>query len=82
MRRKFRVISNDRTRREPDDAAQTERDRRRMYENLAAAIIVTVLLVFGAWLIDELRKGGKLRACLEAGHRNCAPLEIEGGNRQ
>jgi hypothetical protein len=49
-------------------------DRQRMRENLAAALIIVLLLGMGYWLIDELRASAHITACLEAGHRNCVPL--------
>lgn len=52
-------------------------DARRMRQNLAAAVIIIFLLVFGGWLIDRLMRSAKVQACLEAGHRNCVPLEID-----
>ena len=46
-----------------------------MRENLAAALIIALLLGTGYWLIDELRASAHVTACLEAGHRNCMPLD-------
>ena len=54
---------------------EDEADRRRMRENLAAALIIALLLGTGYWLIDELRASAHVTACLEAGHRNCVPLD-------
>jgi len=56
-----------------------EADRRRMRENLAAALIIALLLGTGYWLIDELRASAHATACLEAGHRNCVPLDLQSG---
>jgi hypothetical protein len=53
---------------------EDEQDRRRMRENLAAACVLVLLLVAGVWLIDHLRTSAHIEMCLEAGHRNCAPL--------
>jgi len=50
-------------------------DRVRMRQNMAALIVTVAILVLGAWLIDSLRHYSRLQACIEAGHRNCAPLE-------
>jgi hypothetical protein len=52
-------------------------DRRRMQQNLAAAVIVLVLIISGFWLIDHLRTSARIAACVEAGHRNCVPLDLD-----
>src|SRR5262245_16914968 len=57
----------------PDDAE----DRLRMRQNLAAIAVIVALVVGGGWLIDNLRHYSRLQACLEAGHRNCLPLEAK-----
>jgi hypothetical protein len=67
--RGWRPQIRDPLRRMEDDA-----DRQRMRENLAAALIIALLLGTGYWLIDELRASAHVTACLEAGHRNCVPL--------
>ena len=46
-----------------------------MRENLAAALIIVLLLGTGYWLIEELRASAHITACLEADHRNCVPLD-------
>ena len=56
---------------------EDEEDRRRMQQNLAAAIVVIVLIVSGLWLIDHLRASARIAACVEAGHRNCVPLDLD-----
>jgi hypothetical protein len=48
-----------------------------MRENLAAALIIALLLGMGYWLIDELRASSHITACLEASHRNCVPLDAQ-----
>ncbi len=58
---------------QPDDIDYRLRTR----QNLAAFAVVIVLVVFGAWLIDQLRTYSRIRACFEAGHRNCLPLNLE-----
>jgi hypothetical protein len=57
--------------RDPLRHMEDEADRQRMRENIAAAVIIALLFVTGFWLIDELRAGAHVTACLEAGHRNC-----------
>jgi hypothetical protein len=56
---------------------EDEEDRRRMQQNLAAAVIIVVLIVSGFWLIDHLRASARIAACVEAGHRNCVPLDLD-----
>jgi hypothetical protein len=68
-RRPFPPISDPLRRIEEDD------DRQRIRENLAAAAIVLVLVTSGFWLIDHLRTSARIATCLEAGHRNCLPLD-------
>ena len=62
---------------DPLSRMEQEEDRRRMRENLAAALVILLLLSTGYWLIDELRASAHIAACLEAGHRNCAPLDLD-----
>jgi hypothetical protein len=56
---------------------EDEEDRRRMQQNLAAAVIIVVLITSGFWLIDHLRASARIAACVEAGHRNCVPLDLD-----
>ena len=56
---------------------EAEEDRRRMQQNLAAALIIVFLIASGIWLIDHLRASARIAACLEAGHHNCVPLDLE-----
>jgi hypothetical protein len=57
-----------------DDAAD---DRLRMRQNLAACVVTAAIVVVGSWLMDSLQHYSRLQACLEAGHRNCMPLEAK-----
>jgi hypothetical protein len=56
---------------------EAEEDRRRMQQNLAAALIIVFLIASGIWLIDHLRASARIAACVEAGHHNCMPLDPE-----
>jgi hypothetical protein len=56
---------------------EAEEDRRRMQQNLAAALIIVFLIASGIWLIDHLRVSARIAACVEAGHHNCVPLDLE-----
>jgi len=62
--------------RDPVRQLEEQEDRRRMQQNLAATILVLLLMVAGLWLIDHLRTSARIAACVEAGHRNCVPLEF------
>ena len=52
-------------------------DRRRMQQNLAATLIIVFLIASGIWLIDHLQFSARIAACVEAGHHNCMPLDLE-----
>jgi hypothetical protein len=56
-------------------AADEADDRLRMRQNLAAIAVIVGIVLLGSWLIDSLRYYSRLQACVEAGHRNCLPLE-------
>jgi hypothetical protein len=56
---------------------EDEEDRRRMQQNLAAAIVIILIITSGFWLIDHLRASARIAACVEAGHRNCVPLDLD-----
>ena len=62
--------------RDPMRELEDEEDRRRMRQNVAVAIIILVLVGAGFWLIDHLRTSARIAACVEAGHRNCVPLDL------
>jgi len=64
------------TSRDPVRQLEDAQDRRRMQQNVAAALIVFVLVGAGLWLIDHLRTSARIAACVEAGHRNCVPLDL------
>jgi hypothetical protein len=61
--------------RDPLRHIEDEAERRRMRENLAAALLITFLLGMGYWLIDGLRASAHMHACMEADHRNCSPVD-------
>ena len=50
---------------------ETEEDRRRMQQNLAAALVVVFVIATGMWLIEHLSASARITECLEAGHQNC-----------
>ena len=59
---------------QPVDATE---ERRRMQQNLAAFLAVTIIVVLGGWLIDRLSSYSRTMACIEANHRKCKLLEVE-----
>ena len=58
-------------------AADEADDRLRRRQNLAALGVIVAIVVLGTWLIDSLQYYSRLQACVEAGHRNCLPLEAK-----
>lgn len=50
-------------------------DRVRMRQNFAALALIICIVVLGAWLIESLQAYSRLQMCIEAGHRNCVPIE-------
>jgi soluble lytic murein transglycosylase-like protein len=59
----------------PQARADDGEDRVRMRQNAAAFAVIVAIVVLGSWLIDSLHYHSLLQACVEAGHRNCLPLE-------
>lgn len=53
-----------------------EEDRVRQRQNIAATVLILVLLLTGAWLVSNLRASARATACIEAGHRNCGALPM------
>jgi hypothetical protein len=56
----------------PGDSAE---DRVRMRQNFAAFAVIVCIVVLGAWLMDSLSTYSRIQTCIEAGHRNCVPVE-------
>jgi len=50
-------------------------DRRRMQQNLAACLLVVVLIVTGVWVVERLKIYSRTLACLESGHRQCIVID-------
>jgi hypothetical protein len=55
-----------------DDA---DEDRLRMRQNVAAFLVILAIVGLGSWLMASLHYYSRLQTCIEAGHRNCVPLE-------
>jgi hypothetical protein len=56
------------------DDGNNHDDDHRTVENLIVIIVIVVLIVAGVWLIERIIEGDRIERCLEAGHRNCVPL--------
>jgi len=52
-----------------------EHDKNRTRQNIAVLALLLVLVGLGLWLFAEIRAHLKIEACVEAGYRNCAPLD-------
>ncbi len=46
-----------------------------MRQNAAAFAVIVAIVALGSWLMDSLHYYSRLQTCIEAGHRNCLPLE-------
>lgn len=46
-------------------------ERLRMKQNLAAAVVLALLMAAGLWLVSELAANSHVLTCLEAGAPNC-----------
>jgi hypothetical protein len=57
-----------------DEASE---DRLRMRQNLAAFLVIVAIVAAGTWLMASLHYYSRLQTCLEAGHRNCLPLQAK-----
>jgi hypothetical protein len=55
----------------PDDAD----DRMRMRQNLAALTVIVCIVALGTWLMESLTTYSRIQTCIEAGHRNCVPVD-------
>ena len=56
----------------PGDSAE---DRLRMRQNVAALAVIVCIVVLGAWLMENLTTYSRVQMCIEAGHRNCVPVD-------
>jgi len=68
---------------DPDDLARFEREpeervdyQQRMFMNVIALGIVTVLLGAGVWIAGTIAELEKDQDCVLQGRSNCAPLEL------
>ncbi len=59
--------------RPPDD---TEDYRHRMRTNVAAVIVVSLLIWCGYWLFDTLAQLRKSQDCVLSGRTNCARIDV------
>ncbi|HTV38700.1 MAG TPA: hypothetical protein VMF12_19890 [Xanthobacteraceae bacterium] len=67
-----------------DDLAQYEQDREdeninyphRMFMNVIAVAVVTLLIGVGVWLADTIAEMERDQDCVLQGRQNCAPIEL------
>ena len=52
-------------------------DRGKSRQNLAVLGLLAGLVLLGLWLFSTLRAYLKVEACVEAGYRNCMPIETD-----
>jgi hypothetical protein len=64
---------------EPPIEEESESDRRA--GNLFLLVAGILLVGGGVWLVNALVDYNKNQACLEAGRRNCNPIELPERNR-
>jgi hypothetical protein len=53
----------------------TNEYRLRMQQNLAAIMVLALILAGGLWLFHELRMSSRTLLCIEAGYNNCRPID-------
>ena len=46
-----------------------------MRQNFAALAVIVCIVVLGAWLMESLSTYSRIQMCIEAGHRNCMPVD-------
>ena len=67
---------------EPDDLSQYERSdepddyRHRMVMNVAALVVVALLIGAGLWIADTMATMRKNQDCVLSGRRGCTPVEM------
>jgi hypothetical protein len=57
----------------PDKPPETPEDGDNSRTNLAAIVIVVLLLAFGVWLVNRLTAANDTLNCVASGRTNCAP---------
>ena len=58
-----------------DPGRPDEDDRDRGRNNLLFLVVAVLVVVAGIWLVNKMIDMRNLQNCLEAGRRNCAPIE-------
>lgn len=61
---------------EPGETRSGAEHKTRQRNNFAALAAVAILLIVGAWLMDRMLTARRTQNCIEAGHRNCVPLDL------
>jgi hypothetical protein len=59
------------------DDTDDDEDRLRMRQNVAAFLVIVAIVGLGSWLMTSLHYHSRLQTCIEAGHRNCLPLDAK-----
>jgi hypothetical protein len=69
-----------------DDLAEYEQDREeedevinyphRMFMNVIAVVVVTMLIGVGVWLADTIAQMERDQDCVLQGRQNCAPIDV------
>ena len=58
------------------DMQDNGRDPGPRRQAVAAAILLALLLGAGLWITGALRGASQIQDCVQAGRRNCAPIEV------
>ena len=58
-----------------DPGGDEVEDRVRMRQNVAAFLVIAAIVGLGSWLMDSLHAYSRIQMCIEAGHRNCVPID-------
>jgi hypothetical protein len=64
---------------QPSHAQKEDHDdhRSRTRQNVVVLAVLVALLLLGYWLYGALRSYLRIEACIEAGRRDCATLDIK-----
>lgn len=71
------MTDDDKAKNRPQKRAADPEEAARTRQNIAAGIAVLVITVAVVWVMNQLQSSSRNLMCMEAGHRNCVPLDIE-----